>query len=669
MNSFVIVCLDDDPTIIERLNQELAGFAGLFDLCNAYSIREAYEILDLVEHQGQQVAAVICDNRLGLDNGVDFLIQLESHPATRHARSVLLNDKPQLDSIMQAVNEGRLHYCLNKPWQPSELLQVLTKELTTFVLKHPGEDWLQYSQVLDHRRILNAHIERQMANFRSGFIQNTNDLDDETLARQVTDALHDFFDGNDESRACRTYSADHLLTQEGQPNRFLWFITMGEVVLYKKDEHGNKHEVVRVGPGNLVGGMSFVTGEPSFSTGVTLGKTDVIKLDRTLFNKVMNSRSELLPLFTNLLLRNFNRRLQGSIRTEMQLQQTLQSLDAAYQQLIEKEKMAMLGQLVAGVAHELNNPVSAILRGSDTLKHTICKLTKTQLSLENQTRGNMILQQAMQSRPLSTAETRSRAKALELKLGDRQLARKAVQMGIDGPEHLESWLLSQKKNLKPVMDEWDNYYQMGSFLRSMHVCAQRIADLVKSLKSYARQDDETFHQVDIHEGLEDTLVIFENRLKHHHVTKEYAKLPLITCQPIALQQVWTNLIANALDAIEAPGEIRITTRFTPGIQNEDNENQCVDIIVEDNGKGIAPAQQEKIFELNYTTKREGNFGLGIGLSVCQQIIHHHHGEIRVESEPGRFTRMIATLPLRGDASLSGEAPSLASKIPANQEAL
>ncbi|RWX56813.1 ATP-binding protein [Photobacterium chitinilyticum] len=640
MNNFVIVCLDDDPSVVERLNHDLAAFSALFDICNAYSIEEAHDTLQFIEQSDQRVAMVICDNELGSDNGVDFLVQLDQYPVANQARSILLNDKPQLDAIMQAVNEGRLHYCLTKPWNKKELHQVLLKELTTFVLKHTEEDWLRYSQILDHRRILNAHIERQMSSFRSGFIQNTNDIDDASLARQVTDALHEFFNGNDEDRACRTYSEGHLLTKEGEPNNFLWFITQGEIALYKKDEYGSKHEVVRVAPGHLVGGMSFVTGEPSFSTGVTLDTTNVIKLDRQLFNKVMNSRSELLPLFTNLLLRNFNRRLQGSIQTEMRLQQTLKSLDEAYHQLVEKEKMAMLGQLVAGVAHELNNPVSAILRGSDTLKQTICKLTDSQLSHENQTRGNYILQQAMQSRPLSTSETRQRAKQLESILDDRQLARKAVQMGVDNPKYLNDWLLPQKTQLKPVMAEWDNYYQMGNFLRSINVCAHRIADLVKSLKSYARQDDETIHTVDLHEGLEDTLVIFENRLKRHHVIKEYSALPRLNCQPIALQQVWTNLIANALDAVEEPGEIHISTHYTP-----DSEQQKIDIVIEDNGKGIPLEQQQKVFELNYTTKREGNFGLGIGLSVCQQIIHQHDGTIRVESEPGEYTRMIVTLPL------------------------
>ncbi|MGF1679951.1 ATP-binding protein [Photobacterium minamisatsumaniensis] len=644
MNNFVIICLDDDPKVVEQLNQDLAEFSELFDICNAYSITEANDTLTFVEQNSQRVALVICDNELGDDKGVDFLVKLDQYPASQQARSLLLNDKPQLDAIMQAVNEGRLHYCLTKPWNKKELKQVLIKELTSFILKHQDEDLLKYSQLLDHRRILNAHIERQMNRFRSGFIQDTDTLDDATLANQVADALQDFFHGNDENRACRRYHEKHVLTQEGQPNNVLWFITKGEVALYKKDEHGNRHEVARVSAGNLVGGMSFVTGEPSFSTGLTLSTTDVIKLDRQLFNKVMHSRSELLPLFTNLLLRNFNRRLQGSIKTELRLQQTLKSLDDAYHQLIDKEKMAMLGQLVAGVAHELNNPVSAILRGSDTLKQTINKITDTPLNQENQNRGNFILQQALQSRPLSTSEARLRAKKLATSLGDRQLARKAVIMGLDNDEHITQWLLPQKDALPSVLSEWDNYYQTGNFLRSINVCAHRIADLVKSLKSYARQDDESLHSIDIHEGIEDTLVIFENKLKRHHVIKEYSQLPPLYCQPIALQQVWTNLISNALDAITEPGQIRIATRLAPYHHSQAGQH-AIEVIVEDSGKGIPAEQQQQIFELNYTTKREGNFGLGIGLSVCQQIVQQHNGNIKVESEQGRFTKMIVTLPL------------------------
>ncbi|NMT50674.1 cyclic nucleotide-binding domain-containing protein, partial [Vibrio parahaemolyticus] len=112
---------------------------------------------------------------------------------------------------------------------------------------------------------------------------------------------------------------------EGKPNSFLWFITEGEVALYKRDEQGMQREVVRHNKGNIVGGMSFVTGECSFSTALTLTKTEVIKLDRNVFNKVMQSDSNLLPLFTNLLLRHFNRRLQRSINTKLQLQKTLES--------------------------------------------------------------------------------------------------------------------------------------------------------------------------------------------------------------------------------------------------------------------------------------------------------------------------------------------------------
>jgi signal transduction histidine kinase len=168
---------------------------------------------------------------------------------------------------------------------------------------------------------------------------------------------------------------------------------------------------------------------------------------------------------------------------------------------------------------------------------------------------------------------------------------------------------------------------------------------VLSLKGYARSDDETQHYADIHEGIEDTLVIFENKLKMHQVSTDYADLPPILCQPIALQQVWTNLVSNAIDAFPEKGVLKIQTRLA----EKDHTHYAV-ISFEDNGCGIPESQREAIFELNFTTKKEGNFGLGIGLSICQQIMTAHKGWIDVESELDKFTRMTVWLPVieKGD---------------------
>ncbi|CAH0533373.1 Adaptive-response sensory-kinase SasA [Vibrio stylophorae] len=642
MPPYAIICIDDDATIVAQLSQELAYLSEQFDIVCVDNPDEADYVLASMHQRQQEAALVLCDDDLGKETGIEFFIRLHQHPTTARAYKILLTDTPDVGQILTAVNEGQLDHCLTKPWQPVALRQAVEKELTNFILDHAKVDeYLGYSHLLDTQRLIKAHIEQQMQQFRSGFIEDYYQLDDQTLSQQFLTALQDFFDGNNEDEACRTYSKNHLLTEEGKENQFLWFIAEGNVVLTKRDEDGHDHQVVRYGRGDLVGGMSFVTGEPSFSTGRTLSQTKVIKIDRPLFSKVMKSKNELLPLFTTLLLRHFNRRLQRSIKTEMALHSALNHLETATDQLLEKEKMAMLGQLVAGVAHELNNPVAAILRGADTLKSSFEFILSNELDRDTHELGETILRRALEVRPLSTAQARAQAKNLEALTDDRQLARKLVIMGLDEPSQLVHWQHLTTQQLEQSTALWDQYYQAGNFLRSIHVCAKRIADMVKSLKSYARQDDESWHLVDIHEGLEDTLVIFENRLKRIEVEKSYHTLPAIHCQPIALQQVWTNLIANALDAMESFGarpKLCVETKLA-------KQNQYVEVTLTDNGCGMDAATIARIFELNYTTKREGNFGLGIGMSVCQQIIHQHQGEIIVTSEPEKYTQMRILLPI------------------------
>ncbi|MDB1123953.1 ATP-binding protein [Vibrio algarum] len=640
MTPYVLLYLDNDPISVEMLRTELASLSTHFDICCVDCPAEAQQTLEFIQERGQFVAMAIAASSQSFD-AADFLVQLDRLEHTQDARKVLVSDGEDIETILLAVNEGRLDHCLTKPLKKDAILETAQKELTTFILGIPSENWLHYSTVLDQSRILSAHIENKLDSYRSGFIHDFHRLSDSYLADQFIGELLKLFAEKDDSRACRTYSPDHLLTVEGEPNKFLWFIVEGEVALYKADDLAIQREVVRHSKGSLVGGMSFVTGELSFSTAITLTTTKVIKLDKDVFSEVLHSNSELLPLFTNILLRHFNRRLQRSISTKLELQRTYESLETAHQQLIEREKMAMLGQLVAGVAHELNNPIAAILRGADTLTSKIDELIHSPLPTSHQELGANILRDSMQSRPMSTSEVRQQTKSILGAIGDKQLAKKVVQLNLhqDLTEILQ--LGKESKDLAGTVAGLEKYYVTGSTLRSIQVCAKRIADMVKSLKGYARQDNEIMHVVDIHEGIEDTLVIFENRLKRHTVIKEYQDLPNILCLTNAMQQVWTNLVSNAIDAFPDNGCLKISSE-----QEIKDDLLYAKLTFEDNGHGIPKEQQDKIFELNYTTKKEGNFGLGIGLSVCHQILAQHGGWIEVESSPNEYTKMIVWLPFQ-----------------------
>lgn len=639
MNQFSVLCLDSNPISIEQLRRELSSFAAKFDLHSAESIEEANAVLEFCTEQRQTVALVIASHHESF-NGADFLIRLDKNDLTKSARKILISCGQDIQAILSAVNDGRLDHCLTKPLQDNLVHKTAQKELTTFIIENDKDNLLSYSQILDQHRLLRTHIDQKMRHYREGFISDHHSLSDQQLAEKVTGALLDFFAENDDTRAKRIYSCDHLLTTEGTENQFLWFITKGTVALYKKDDIGIQREVVRYSQGNIVGGMSFVTGEPSFSTAVTLTETEVIKLDRNIFAKVMHSNTALLPLFTNLLLRHFNRRLQRSINTKLQLQKTLESLEDAHQQLIEREKMAMLGQLVAGVAHELNNPIAAILRGTETLTNKIQTLIDSRAIDQVGDDGISVLQLGLTQRPKSTAAERELTNQVNSHIQNRRIAKKLVKLGLEKQQYWYDESQQSPEMTLERLERLEEYYLAGSTLRSVGVCAGRIADMVKSLKGYARPDDERFRMADIHEGIEDTLVIFENKLKFHTIERQYNELPQLPCLPIALQQVWTNLISNAIDAFPEKGCLTIRTELT-----HHNDQQWIVVSFIDNGCGIPTEIKDKIFSLNFTTKKEGNFGLGIGLSVCQQIIHQHGGKISVDSCLGEFTQMSVWLPV------------------------
>nr|WP_216603327.1 ATP-binding protein [Vibrio splendidus] len=636
--------MDNNPVSIERIRSELAPLASVFDIYTAENIEDAHHALEDIHDHHQTVALVITHHHSGF-NGVQFLIELEQLPHSNTARTILVSASSDIQSILTAVNEGRLNHCLTKPVQDQVLFKSAQKELTSFVIQYDSENLLSYSDALDQQRLFRAHIEQKIHSFQSGFIHDYHQLSDNALAERVVSALQDVFSKDDKTKAIRDYSPEHLLTVEGEDNRFLWLIIEGEAALYKKDELGQQREVVRHSKGNIVGGMSFVTGEPSFSTAITLTQTRVIKLDKDSFAQVMHSNNTLLPLFTNLLLRHFNRRLQRSITNKIKLQQTLESLESAHQQLIEKEKMAMLGQLVAGVAHELNNPIAAILRSIETLSEHLDQILENS-SLPESNKGTDVLAHSKLAKPLSTAQERQLVKHLTSTIDNRALAKKAVRLNLSQDSAVLDTLKDSPVAGKELLNDLEHYHYVGNSIRSIQVCSKRIADMVKSLKSYAREDEEVRHYADIHEGLEDTLVIFENRLKHHQLEKHYdTELPPLLCQSLSLQQVWTNLISNALDALSERGKVSITTS-----QQTQGDDTFLVVEISDTGHGIAKEDISTIFNPNFTTKKEGNFGLGIGLSISQQIVSAHQGFILVESEVGSHTHMQVWLPFKQEGA-------------------
>lgn len=282
-------------------------------------------------------------------------------------------------------------------------------------------------------------------------------------------------------------------------------------------------------------------------------------------------------------------------RTE-ELQQALYELKHTQSQLIQSEKMSSLGQLVAGVAHEINNPVNFIygnIQYANTYAQELLGL----------------IQLYQQEYPQPTEVIQDEIAAIDL-----QFSRE------DFPK----------------------------VLSSMKMGTERIRQIILSLRNFSRLDEAEVKAVDIHEGIENTLLILNNRLKRDiEVVRNYGNLPLVECYPAQLNQVFMNIIANAIDALEEvknsqfPGNNNFLAQLV--IQTSKLNNCDIQISIKDNGSGIPPEIKSKLFDPFFTTKPMGK-GTGLGLSICYQILQKHKGKIEVISAPGAGTEFLITLP-------------------------
>ncbi|WES63223.1 PAS domain S-box protein [Microbacter sp. GSS18] len=331
-------------------------------------------------------------------------------------------------------------------------------------------------------------------------------------------------------------------------------------------------------------------------------------------------------------------------RKNTELQATLERIGQMQDQLVLQEKMASLGKLSAGMAHEINNPAAAAQRGAAQAIAIFSKLQQAQLSLgslgvyEAKLKRLSRLDRLAEDRarePLSISALDRSDREMELEdwLDERgiddsgELAPALVALGLtrEGLDELEEGFTSDEFD---VIAPWLGYkYMIYTLLAEITVGTNRIVELVKALKTYTYMDQAPVQDVDVRAGLENTLIILHNKLKRGvTVMREYADdLPKIQAYASELNQVWTNLIDNAIDAMGGEGTLVVRAHRV---------DDWVEVQIQDDGPGIPAGNVSRIFDPFFTTKPPGE-GTGLGLNISHNIIvQKHRGEITVTSEPG-----------------------------------
>jgi Signal transduction histidine kinase regulating C4-dicarboxylate transport system len=273
------------------------------------------------------------------------------------------------------------------------------------------------------------------------------------------------------------------------------------------------------------------------------------------------------------------------------------ALERLQAQIVHSEKMASLGQLAAGIAHELNNPVGFIYGNLDILGQCIAELKKL------------------------------------LNYYDRSALPAEIAEGA--------------RRLKEEIDYAATLKDLDSIIADCQDGAQRICDIVQNLKIFSRLDEAEFAQTDIHEGIESTLRLLSRyyRADNIRLHRDYGDLPLVEAYSGQLNQVWMNLLANAAQALGAKGgDVSISTRV---------QGDSVVVIISDNGCGIPPEHLNRVFDPFFTTKPVGE-GTGLGLSISFGIVKRHGGTIEVRSQPNRGSSFIVRLPIHAKNAPSGE---------------
>lgn len=421
---------------------------------------------------------------------------------------------------------------------------------------------------------------------------------------------------------------DEIYVHEGDPADAMFVVLDGQLQLRGELVGGLVTIVCKAG--EVTGVLPFSRMKQFPLTGRALTKSRVLRFPASLFPALVQK----MPELANRLVALMSDRIRETTRIEQQ-----------------RDRLAALGKLSAGLAHELNNPASAAKRAANQLRASLKQIKNA--SHELGTRDLTAAQKAEIEKlenwlvgkndpppdvlTISTLEDQLEAALRSHGQNDLwQLASNLARKGAK-PELLESLFASlDPDTARRALVRISTSLEIAGLLDEIESSTSRISDLVRAIKEYTFMDQAPVQNVDIVKSLETTLIILNHKLKSGvEVERDYQPVPLLVDSfGSELNQVWTNIIDNAIDAMHGRGKLRVHTY---------RDGQCVVVEIGDSGPGIPPDIQSHIFEPFFTTKGVGE-GTGLGLDTVQRIVKKHRGSIQVSSKPGD-TRFEIFLPL------------------------
>ncbi len=338
-----------------------------------------------------------------------------------------------------------------------------------------------------------------------------------------------------------------------------------------------------------------------------------------------------------------------------QLQKTLKDLQSAQNQLLVSEKMAALGQLIAGIAHEVNTPISAVKSSARNVAQSLPELMERlpdllqQLSPAEQKALRDFIQRALTADVTLTTKEERQAR--------RSLTALFEQSGIARPDELaeklvEIRIVDQVESLLPLFRSplrdriLDTAYQLGQIkvnMGNIQIASEKTAKIITALKNYSHmQTSDQMTDISLIDNLETVLTLYSNQFKHGvRLERDFEQVPPMAAYADELGQVWTNIIQNAIQAMKGHGTLSVSVR---------QEGDEAVVRITDSGPGIPEHIRHRIFEPFFTTKPQGE-GTGLGLDIVRKIVEKHNGRIEVDSEPGRTTFTV-TLPIQSVGELN-----------------